>query len=175
MFEEPKNEQEKYRVGIIVALDNNIRVDGFKNSDVQHTIIIDEEFIKRAKSEVCILCNRLRQDVWCSEGVLNSLEIAKKAGVCVKLITREPIDGTKSGNEFFKKLQTFPDGKFFYQECQDISEASANILIIDKLHYCIEPNTVKKDGEPNRAAFAGIHCPDVASAWEEEFNKVCCL
>lgn len=95
MFEEPKNELEKYRVGMIVALDNNISVDGFKNPDAQHTVFIDEEFIKRAKSEVCILCNRLSQDVWCSEGVLNSLEIAKKNGVCVKLITRKPVDGTK--------------------------------------------------------------------------------
>lgn len=173
MFEKSQEKLDTYKERVVTALDYKIKVDGFKNPDVAHTIIIDEEFIKRAKSEVCILCNRLSQDVWCSEGVLNSLEIAKKAGVCVKLITREPIDGTKSGNEFFKKLQTFPDGKFFYQECQDTSEVSADIFIVDKKHYRIEPTPIL-DGKPNRKAFAGIHCPDVASAWEEEFNKVCC-
>lgn len=174
MFKEPKNELEKYRVGMIVALDNNISVDGFKNPDAQHTVFIDEEFIKRAKSEVCILCNRLSQDVWCSEGVLNSLEIAKKNGVCVKLITRKPVDGTKNGNKFFKRLQNFSKEKFSYKECQDTSKVSANILIIDNLHYRIEPNPVKENGESDRAAFAGIHCPEIASAWKEEFNKVFC-
>lgn len=174
MFKEPKSRQEKYRVGIIIALDNNISIDGFKNPDANHTIIIDEEFIKRAKSEVCILCNRLSQDVWCSKGVLDSLEIAKKAGVSVNLITREPIDGTKDSNEFFKKLKTFPREKFSYKKCENTNEVPVNILIIDNLHYRIEPKPVKESGEPNRVAFAGIHCAKTASAWKEEFNKVSC-
>lgn len=174
MFEEPKNEQDKYRVGIIVALDNNIRVDGFKNPGPDHTIIIDEEFIKRAKSRVCILCNHLGQDVWCTQGVLNALDTAIQNGARVDVITRNFVDTSSGENKFFSKIEEYlKNGKASYNNFENVSNISANILIVDKKHYRIEPTPIL-DGKPNRKAFAGIHCPDVASAWEEEFNKVCC-
>ncbi len=172
MFEKSQEKLDTYKERVVTALDYKIKVDGFKNPDVAHTIIIDEEFIKRAKFRICILCNQLGQDVWCSEGVLKALRIAKENGVHIDVITRDSIDGKEEGNAFFKILNTFPQDKFSYKISNDTSKVSANILVIDKLHYRVEPTPIL-NGKPNRKAFVGIHCPKTAFAWEKEFDKLC--
>lgn len=80
MFIEPENRTEKFETGLVIALENNQKIESVHFIDPEHIIITDKELIKRAKSRICLLYDNFEKCGKFLDYMAEELEIANKNG-----------------------------------------------------------------------------------------------
>lgn len=80
MFSEPENRIEKFKTGLILALEYDTKIDGVKFLDPECLVFTDKEFIKRAKSRICLLYDNFEKCGRFLDNMSEELEIANKNG-----------------------------------------------------------------------------------------------